>query len=209
MNKNSNQMSQNGKKYAVLNFDQVTELGLKELTTAIGKSGIPVVEVNASNRATKKDNITVKTADLMMEDGQKLTIQINDSGDLSGVKLNSKVLAFQHSNSIADLGLQLSKAVEGNSQKFQDSIARAAKRALKTSDQKPAVKSTAQRLQEAQDRNKTAKSNVQAAQKSLSTYQATSNTLQTTLEKQKRRLTSAQSQEADLQQQIAAIGGSK
>jgi len=202
----SDSKSQNGKKYAILNFELVTEAGLKDLTAAIGKAGVPVVEVNGSNRATKKDGIGIKTADLLMEDGQKLTIQVNDSGDLSGVKLNGKLLAFQHSNSISDMGMALGKSIANNSEKFQTSIAKAAKRALKTSDQKPAVKSTAQRLQEAKARNQTAKSNLQSAQKTLAGYQATPNTLQTSLEKQKRRLTSAQAQEADLQKQIAAIG---
>ncbi|EBF2947897.1 odaE, partial [Salmonella enterica] len=81
-----------GNKYATVDFDQINEKGLKSLITAINKTGTTVLEVESSNRATTKDGVKVKTAKLVLQDGQMLTIQVNDTGDISSVKLNGRVI---------------------------------------------------------------------------------------------------------------------
>lgn len=79
-------------KYATVDFDQVNEKGLKSLIAAINKTGVTVIEVDSSNRATTKDGVKVKTAKLVLNDGQILAIQVNDTGDISSVKLNGKAI---------------------------------------------------------------------------------------------------------------------
>ncbi|HCU2156194.1 TPA: odaE, partial [Escherichia coli] len=79
-------------KYATVDFDQVNEKGLKPLIAAINKTGVTVIEVDSSNRATTKDGVKVKTAKLVLNDGQILAIQVNDTGDISSVKLNGKAI---------------------------------------------------------------------------------------------------------------------
>ncbi|MEL8169919.1 odaE, partial [Escherichia coli] len=79
-------------KYATVDFDQVNEKGLKSLIAAINKTGVTVIEVDSSNRATTKDGVKVKTAKLVLNDGQILAIQVNDTGDISSVRLNGKAI---------------------------------------------------------------------------------------------------------------------
>ncbi|EDQ7094659.1 odaE, partial [Salmonella enterica subsp. arizonae] len=81
-----------GNKYATVDFDQINGKGLKSLITAINKTGTTVLEVESSNRATTKDGVKVKVAKLVLQDGQVLTIQVNDTGDISSVKLNGRVI---------------------------------------------------------------------------------------------------------------------
>ncbi|AWF23751.1 hypothetical protein CSC22_5222 (plasmid) [Escherichia coli] len=47
-------------KYATVDFDQVNEKGLKSLIAAINKTGVTVIEVDSSNRATTKMALKLK-----------------------------------------------------------------------------------------------------------------------------------------------------
>lgn len=152
-------------KYATVDFDQVNEKGLKSLIAAINKTGVTVIEVDSSNRATTKDGVKVKTAKLVLNDGQILAIQVNDTGDISSVRLNGKAIPNAQSPDIKTLGTVMGQAARKNSAKFQNSLIAKAKRVANPVDKKPAVKSNFQRLQEAKQRN----AQVVAAYKSAQT----------------------------------------
>ena len=134
-------------KYATVDFDQVNEKGLKSLIAAINKTGVTVIEVDSSNRATTKDGVKVKTAKLVLNDGQILAIQVNDTGDISSVRLNGKAIPNAQSPDIKTLGTVMGQAARKNSAKFQKSLIAKAKRVANPVDKKPAVKSNFQRLQ--------------------------------------------------------------
>ena len=107
------QMTKN--KYATVDFDQVNEKGLKSLIAAINKTGVTVIEVDSSNRATTKDGVKVKTAKLVLNDGQILAIQVNDTGDISSVRLNGKAIPNAQSPDIKTLGTVMGQAARKNS----------------------------------------------------------------------------------------------
>ncbi|HCN6977517.1 TPA: odaE, partial [Escherichia coli] len=102
-------------KYATVDFDQVNEKGLKSLIAAINKTGVTVIEVDSSNRATTKDGVKVKTAKLVLNDGQILAIQVNDTGDISSVRLNGKAIPNAQSPDIKTLGTVMGQAARKNS----------------------------------------------------------------------------------------------
>lgn len=201
--------SQNGKTYAILDFEQVNAKGLKPLTDAIARAGTPIVSVDGSNRATRKDGVQVKSAVITLQDGQTLAIQVNDTGDLSGVKLNGKTLPFQHSASVSTVGGALGKSAADNSKRFTDSLAKKAIRVAKTSSTAPAVKSNFTRLKEANSRKEAAQASVKTITASVKQLQNSANTLTTQLQHEQTRLAQAQAVGVQLQKQIDALGANQ
>ncbi|MDE9590809.1 hypothetical protein KKJ23_25045, partial [Xenorhabdus bovienii] len=96
-----------GKKYTGLNYDQLNEKGLKKLTTVLANIDCKIVKLVAADTARKKDGIPTKTFSLHTEDGQEMAIQVNDTGDISAVKLNGKIIPFTSPSSIPDLARQI------------------------------------------------------------------------------------------------------
>ncbi|MEL9120325.1 odaE, partial [Escherichia coli] len=175
-------------KYATVDFDQVNEKGLKSLIAAINKTGVTVIEVDSSNRATTKDGVKVKTAKLVLNDGQILAIQVNDTGDISSVRLNGKAIPNAQSPDIKTLGTVMGQAARKNSAKFQKSLIAKAKRVANPVDKKPAVKSNFQRLQEAKQRNAQVVAAYKSAQNSVSFNQQQITDLRAKLDKETGRL---------------------
>lgn len=142
-------VSKNGKSYASLDFSQITEKGLKPLIDALNRNNVTVIQTTASNKATRKDSIQVKQATITLQDGQELLFQVNDTGDISMVKLNGKVIPVHIGESIADVARSAGTAAARNSKKFTDALAAKAKRAISADlNKKASVKSTAQQIQE-------------------------------------------------------------
>ncbi|MCO5636793.1 hypothetical protein LF834_26980 [Citrobacter freundii] len=78
------------KGYITLNFDELNEKGLDKLKKAISKSGYEVVKIIPAGTARRKDGIPVKTFELKGIDEQAMVVQVNNTGDISGIKLNGK-----------------------------------------------------------------------------------------------------------------------
>ena len=189
-------------KYATVDFDQVNEKGLKSLIAAINKTGVTVIEVDSSNRATTKDGVKVKTAKLVLNDGQILAIQVNDTGDISSVRLNGKAIPNAQSPDIKTLGTVMGQAARKNSAKFQKSLIAKAKRVANPVDKKPAVKSNFQRLQEAKQRN----AQVVAAYKSAVSFNQQQITdLRAKLDKETGRLNNEKARNGELKRRLKQL----
>ena len=183
-------------KYATVDFDQVNEKGLKSLIAAINKTGVTVIEVDSSNRATTKDGVKVKTAKLVLNDGQILAIQVNDTGDISSVRLNGKAIPNAQSPDIKTLGTVMGQAARKNSAKFQKSLIAKAK---------PAVKSNFQRLQEAKQRNAQVVAAYKSAQNSVSFNQQQITDLRAKLDKETGRLNNEKARNGELKRRLKQL----
>lgn len=139
--------------YVLLSFDELNEKGLAKLKKAIGNAGYEVAKITPAGTARKKDGIATKTFSLTGLDEQVMTVQVNDSGDISGLKLNGKNVPFSHVNTIPELGRSLATLFKKGSTAFQKALARKLARAAKATDQvdapKKGVKSSVQLLAEA------------------------------------------------------------
>ncbi|HAT7594745.1 odaE [Citrobacter freundii] len=197
--------SKNGKKYAQVNFDQVTEKGLKPFLDALKKAGLTVENVAASNRVTKKNGLNVKTATLRFEDGQELQTEINDSGDFSGFKLNGKPIPAVRADTLSKIADSLATTVKQNAKKFSESLARKAKRVIDISGTKPAVKSNVQRLKEAKDRRDKLNKNVQTLQETVNTATKQKSDLTQRVQDAQTRLTTAKAITAQLEDQLKKL----
>lgn len=200
--------SSNGQKYAQLDFAQVTEKGLKPLIDALTKQGVTVENVEASNRATKKDGVGVKQAVLRFQDQQQVTVQVNDSGDLVGFKLNGKSIGVQHADTITKVASSLAGAVRQNSQKFTDGLAKKAAKVVDTSNTRPAVKSNVQRLKEAKTRRDALSSSVNEISSINTRLQSQVSSLTQSIEAQTTRLSTAQGVTVQLKEQLKALEAS-
>lgn len=194
-----------GAKYAQVDFDQINQKGLKDLLAAINKTGATVLEVDSSNRATMKDGVKVKSAKIILQDGQTLGLQVNDTGDISAIKLNGKAIPNGQSASVQALGAVMGNAAQRNTAKFTASLAAKAARVANPVDKKPALKSNFQKLQEAKERNARVSANYLAITRAVTTGQQAITDLKAQLEKESGRLTNAQALNQQLKQRIKQL----
>lgn len=142
----------NPKTYVLLNFDELNEKGLVKLKKAIVTSGYEIAKITGAGTARKKDGVPTKTFSLTGMDEQVMTVQVNDSGDISGLKLNGKNVPFTHVTTIAELGRTLAALFKKGSTAFQKALARKMARAAASKDDTPqpkrGVKSSVQLLAE-------------------------------------------------------------
>lgn len=108
--------------YVVVDFDNVTERGLKKLTDQLNKSGAKVSSVEANNRKSRKDGLFVKRAKLNFENGQAITLSIGDQGDIYQMTLNGAKQPVPDAKNERDLAKNLSNTLEKNQKKFDKSL---------------------------------------------------------------------------------------
>ncbi|MDE1476259.1 hypothetical protein KKJ12_05610 [Xenorhabdus bovienii] len=203
-----NLMSQNGKKYTVLNYDQLNEKGLKKLTTALANIDCKIVKLVAADTARKKDGIPTKTFSLHTEDGQEMAIQVNDTGDISAVKLNGKIIPFTSPSSIPDLARQIATAFKAAAPAFASSLAKKLANVTRDEAKKsklPSVKSNAQRLQEAKEKANSVETDIAQLNSTLSQRQDILSKVQSELESTRTALNSEQATTRQLKEEIACL----
>ncbi|WP_426575310.1 hypothetical protein ACP179_00130 (plasmid) [Xenorhabdus stockiae] len=203
-----NMMSQNGKKYTVLDYDQLNEKGLKKLTTALASADCRIVKLENAETARKKDGIPTKTFSLHTEDGQEMAIQVNNTGDISAVKLNGKVIPFTSPSNIPELARQIAAAFKAAAPAFASSLAKKLANANRDDAKKsrtPAVKSNAQRLQEAKNKASNVEADIATLNNTLSQRQDTLSKAESELESTRTALNSAQATTRQLKEEIARL----
>lgn len=137
--------------YVVVDFDNVTEQGLKSLTTALNRAGSPVKEIEATNRKSRKDGLSVKKAKLFFENGQTATLFIGDQGDIYQLVVNGKRYPLPQANNETQFAKELHKILERTQADFDKSQLKKASAAVpkNTSQTQPASRSLAKRAEEA------------------------------------------------------------
>lgn len=201
-------ISQNKKQYFTVNFDQVTEAGLKDLIQSFMKAKAKVVEVVASNRKEKKDGQHQKRVQLIFSNGQSVRIAIGDQGDVIQTKLNNSIIPISSAATSDIYARDVVMAMEKNQPTFEKALARKAAAAIKdTSDVKPASRPLAARIEEVSAAIKAANDNLDVERKRLA--KALDNVTASTneLESLKSTLTALKSEENQLVEAIKSGGG--
>lgn len=205
-----NLMSQNGKKYTLLNYDQLNEKGLKKLTTALAATNCKIVKLEPAGTARKQDGISTKTFSLVDEDGQKMAIQVNDTGDISSVKLNGKPVPIKSSSNIPDLARQIAAAFKASAPAFARSLAKKLSKVTRDEAKKnkaPAVKSNAQRLQDAKSNADGFETAIEQLNNKITQRQGLQSKVQSELENARTSLQSEQATTRQLKEEIAQLEG--
>ncbi|KYP93957.1 hypothetical protein WB60_02075 [bacteria symbiont BFo2 of Frankliniella occidentalis] len=199
--------------HVLLDFNQLNEKGLKPLVGAIKTGGFEVAKVIPAGTSRKKDGIATKTFSLVAIDEQVMQIQVNDTGDISGVKVNGKNAPFIHSDNLNQVGQQLAKLFSTGATAFEKAMAKKiAKQAAKDTDtgtKKPSVKSSAQLLIEAKARRDSVQDDITKTKSRLDNTQQKLNESNSQVSKLTQDLTSEKSLTQQLKEQIAKLEGSE
>lgn len=199
--------SKNNQQYAVLNFEQINEKGLKSLITAINKAGPDVASVESTNKATKKDGIAVKSVTLNLEDQQKVELQVNDTGDVSGFTLNGKKMPLPHAKTVAAMGEIIGRAAEQTAPAFAKSLAKKVASTTRKLTARPKVKSNVQRLADAKKLTTEKQSQIEKLRKTIGEEQTRQAGVRSQLDQEKARLESERALTRQLKTQIANLEG--
>ena len=124
--------------YVVVDFDNVTEKGLKNLITSLNRNKAKVINVEATNRKMRKDGLFVKKVKFFFENGQTMTLFIGSEGDIYQMTLNATKQPLPNSTSESALAKAMAQMMGRNQAKFDKS---ALKKAAKV--QSPAQGKTA------------------------------------------------------------------
>lgn len=199
------------KGYITLNFDELNEKGLDKLKKAISKSGYEVVKIIPAGTARRKDGIPVKTFELKGIDEQVMVVQVNNTGDISGIKLNGKNAPYPPVKTMAELGKSLADLFRKGSTAFQKALARKLARAAKKDEagSKPkttkGVKSSVQILSDARARREELKGGITATQKKIESLSSDSDMTQKSRENIQAELNLELAKTSQLEKEIAQL----
>ncbi|WGA68637.1 hypothetical protein [Escherichia fergusonii] len=199
----------NKSQYVLLNYDELNEKGLSKLVKEISKSGYKIAKVVPAGNGRKKDGIMTRTFSLVGIDEQTMEIQVNDTGDISGVKLNGKIVPFKPVKTLAALGQSIAALFNRGATSFQKTLARKLARAAKNIDEdnkkRQGVKSNAQKLAEAKQARDSIREDIAQAKGKLTQVQANSDKATQEIGNVKAALAQEQAQTRSLKEEIARL----
>lgn len=209
MTKRDERYSQNKAEYFTLDFDNVTEAGLKKLIVSFKKAGQNVAEVEATNRVYTKDRMATKKALLRFEGGQSVTITLGNQGDVIETKLNTTILPVQAMKTMDAYTKEVASKVVAGQARWDNSIARKAIRKVNQDEsrKKPAGRTIQARIIEAKAANASARANVATIEARIAELQTAKATSTNELESQRNKLDLERATTNQLIQQIEALGG--
>lgn len=206
MRNNSRFAKDRSHNYVVVDFDNVTEKGLKKLIDALKSAGTAVTDIEAPNRKMRKDGEQVKKAKFFFENGQSMTLFIGDAGDIFQMTLNATKQPIPSVNNERKLAKEMVRLMECNQSKFDKATARKAAKAVKdTSSTKSASRSVANRLEEANEALTIANSNHQSALSARDTAKTHLDERQRELAELKKTLSNELIETKDLEAQVEQL----
>lgn len=197
--------------HVLLDYDQLNARGLQPLVKAITTGGFEVAKVIPASTSRKKDGVATKTFSLVAIDEQVMQIQVNDTGDISGVRVNGKNAPFTHATTLSQVGQQLAKLFSTGATAFEKAMAKKIARQAAKDDgdtpKKPGIKSNVQLLSDAKARRDAVKDDIDKTQSRLATSQQKANDNASQISKLTQDLTSEKSLTKQLREQIADLEG--
>ena len=109
-----------------IDFEKFNKPGLKPILEKFNQAGLPVADVEATNKAKRESGFLVKSALITFESGQKLLVKAKAGGSIFQVKLNNKVLAIKNVDDIDKAVAEVLSFVKENDVRYQKAKDRAA-----------------------------------------------------------------------------------
>ncbi|MDW1755345.1 hypothetical protein R7D64_20645 [Vibrio sp. Vb2535] len=192
--------------YVVVDFNDVTEHGLKSLITELKRAGEPVNDVQADNKARRKDMQQVKQAKFYFENGQSMTLFIGSEGDVYQLQLNSTKQPLPDATSDRELARDMASMLKRNQAKFDKQLARKANKAIKdTSNSKPLTRSVSKRLEEAKSSISALQENQQAVVTSLNAASQQSASMDEEIARLSETLAAEKTETQELEKQLEEV----
>lgn len=196
-------------KYTVVDFDNVTETGLKELITAIKRNGIEIESVEANNRKSNRDGFSVKKAKLNFVGGQSATIFAGENGDLFQLVINGKKTPLPNVNTLKSFAKDLVGLINRGQEAFDKSSAKKAARIPNTSNDKPISRTLKKRAEEADKYLSTLNANKQNASDVLTAMQSQKANADSLEQQKMAELEREKAETAELKEQLSELKGQK
>lgn len=197
--------SKNGKAYALLDFEKVTEKGLKKLIEAFKRTDYPVASVDADNKARRKDGMPIKTFKLRFEDQQEVEVSVGQKGDIIQTKVNKKIVPIAQAEKLADYAKDVVAKLKSGAKAFANSLAKKLKATTDTSTRKPAAKPLLAQAREAQNYLTDVTNNIEKLKASIADLETKTATSTGELQRQKARYQSEVQTTRQLKEQLAAL----
>ncbi|EOX4795154.1 hypothetical protein ACI2RL_002913 [Vibrio alginolyticus] len=192
--------------YVVVDFNDVTERGLKSLITELKRAGESVNDVQADNKARRKDMQQVKQAKFYFENGQSMTLFIGSEGDVYQLQLNSTKQPLPDATSDRELARDMANMLKRNQAKFDKQLARKANKAIKdTSNSKPLTRSVSKRLEEAKSSISALQENQQAVVTSLNAASQKSASMDEEIARLSETLAAEKTETQELEKQLEEV----
>jgi len=125
-----------------LDFDKLTEAGLKPILKRFSKWNCPVATVDAPNKSKRESGFLVKYFTLVFEDGQQMLVRVKADGTVFQVKLNNKVVPIKNVNDIDKAIIEMVDYVQDNAKAYARAKMQREKRKIKPPI--PSIKTTRQ-----------------------------------------------------------------
>lgn len=196
--------------YVLLNFDGLNEKGLIRLTKEITKAGYEIAKVIPAGKARRKDGIQTRTFSLIGIDEQVMDVQVNDTGDISGIKLNGKIMPYKPVKNLAALAQVIAAMFARGATAFQKALARKMARAAKQSssdgeNKRTGVKSNAQQLADAKATRDSIRDDIQQVKNRMEVVQTNTNKAMGEAEAVKSELNLETARTRQLKEEIAQL----
>lgn len=197
--------SKNGKEYALLDFDQLTEKGLKKLLDAFKRAGCPVASVDADNRSRRKDGLPMKSFKLHFDDQQEVEVSVGQKGDIIQTKMNKKIIPVSQPNTVIEYAKDVAAKLKAGAASFANSLAKKLKATTDLSTRKPAAKPLLVQAREAQNYLTDVTKNIDAMRASVAEFEKQSATITGALQRQNARLQAERAITKQLTTELATL----
>lgn len=145
--------------YAVFEFDNYSETGLKKFASLLNRKDCAVASITATNRVTRKDGLLTKKAVLFFDNQQKAEIVIGDAGDIVLLKINGKPQPSGLPKSLAEFARHIATLLKRGQAAFDKALKRrTAKIKVDTPKKKVAARTNKARIEESETLLKEAQS---------------------------------------------------
>ncbi|MBQ7609094.1 MAG: hypothetical protein IJU76_14185 [Desulfovibrionaceae bacterium] len=102
-----------------IDFEKMTESGLKPIAKKFEKWQCPVVSIEATNKGKRESGFLIKDFTFVFEDGQKLLVRVKGDGTVFQTKLNNKVVPVRHVDDIDKAIVEMVNYVQENAKAYE------------------------------------------------------------------------------------------
>lgn len=137
-------------KQVKLDFEKMTEAGLKPLVKKFEKWGLTVKDIASTNKAKRESGFMIKDATFTFSDGQQMLVRVKQEGTVFQVKLNNKVVPIKNVADIDKAVIEMVDYIQANAKAYENAKIQREKR-KKLDVPVPVVRTTRQeRLEKTQ-----------------------------------------------------------
>lgn len=101
--------------YVTFDFDKFDEAGLAPVKEAFEKAGMKVIDLEASNKATRMSGHATKLATFYFADGQRIALRIKGDGSVFQVQMNGRAIPIQAVDNLTGAVDEMARFLNSNS----------------------------------------------------------------------------------------------